>query len=181
MPFTFEKMKNNSILVTPKSFKDTRGWFLETYKLSDFEANGISGKFVQDNHSYSTYNVLRGIHYQRNPKPQGKLVRCVKGRILDIAVDLRRDSETFKKWISVELSESNQQMLWVPEGFGHGFITLSEEAEINYKCTAEYEPSLDAGIIWNDPDLNIDWTNISPPDLSEKDMRLPALQNSVLF
>jgi dTDP-4-dehydrorhamnose 3,5-epimerase len=181
MPFTFEKMKNNSILVIPKSFIDTRGWFLETYKLSDFEANGISGKFVQDNHSYSTYNVLRGIHYQKNPKPQGKLVRCIKGSILDIAVDLRRNSETFKQWVSVELSEQNQQMLWVPEGFGHGFITLTSQAEISYKCTAEYDSSLDSGIIWNDPDLNIDWENSNPPNLSEKDMILPTLHNAVLF
>lgn len=181
MPFTFEKMHNDSVLITPRVFRDSRGFFLETYKMSDFEKGGIASPFVQDNHSLSTRNVLRGIHFQKNPNPQGKLVRCLRGAILDVAVDLRKDSPTFKKWVSVELTEDNKKMLWIPEGFGHGFLTLSEIAEINYKCTVEYDSSLDAGIIWNDPEIGIDWGITVPPSLSEKDIALPYLKDAILF
>lgn len=178
MPFTFEKMQNESVLITPRVFRDSRGYFLETYKQSDFSGFGIYPSFVQDNHSFSTKNVLRGIHFQKTPKPQGKLVRCVRGAILDVAVDLRRDSPTFKKWVSVELTEDNKKMLYIPEGFGHAFLTLSEVAEINYKCTTEYCSSLDAGIRWDDPDIGIDWGLLDNPLLSDKDKLLPLLKDS---
>lgn len=181
MPFTFEKLENEAVLVTPRVFNDDRGFFLETYKLSDFEKNGIEEKFVQDNHSLSIKNTLRGIHFQKNPSPQGKLVRCIKGKILDIAVDLRKGSPTFLKWVSVELSEENKKMLWIPEGFGHGFLTLSDIAEINYKCTREYDSSLDSGIAWDDPTINIDWKLTESPILSEKDKKLPNLSVDDVF
>ncbi len=176
MPFTFEKLDlEGVILVTPKIFKDSRGFFLETYKASDFYIGGIQESFIQDNRSFSSKNVLRGIHFQRHPRPQGKLVSCLNGSIFDVAVDLREDSPTFKQWVGVELSEDNKQMLYIPPGFGHGFATLSEFAEISYKCTNEYNYSLDGGIIWNDPDLNVDW-KIENPLLSDKDLKLPSLK-----
>jgi dTDP-4-dehydrorhamnose 3,5-epimerase len=175
MPFEF-KETNEVVLITPKSFKDSRGFFVETYKLSDFFRNGIQEVFVQDNHSFSTERVIRGIHFQRDPKSQGKLVRCIRGRILDVAVDLRPESPNFKKWVSFELSEENKKMLWIPEGFGHGFSVLSKEAEICYKCTNEYDSSLDGGIKYDDPDLNIDW-KIENPVVSEKDNNLPYLKD----
>ncbi len=175
MPFTFEDLDLGGVtLVTPKIFDDSRGFFLETFKASDFYAAGIQENFTQDNHSLSTKNVLRGIHFQNHPKPQGKLVRCIRGAIFDVAVDLRPTSTTFGKWLGVELSAENKQMLYIPPGFGHGFSTLSEEAEINYKCTAEYNFDLDGGVIWNDAELGIDW-KIENPLISEKDEKLPTL------
>jgi len=175
MPFTFDKLDlEGVILVTPKVFKDNRGFFLETFKSSDFYTGGIKEVFTQDNHSLSTKNVLRGIHFQNHPKPQGKLVRCVRGSIFDVAVDLRPTSTTFKQWLGVELNENNKQMLYIPPGFGHGFSTLSDEAEINYKCTCEYDFNLDGGIIWNDEELMIDW-KIENPLISDKDEELPTL------
>lgn len=176
MPFTFDKLElDGVILVTPRVFDDSRGFFLETFKASDFYAGGIKETFTQDNHSLSTKNVLRGIHFQNHPKPQGKLVRCVRGAIYDVAVDLRPNSLTFKQWVGVELTEDNKQMLYIPPGFGHGFATLSEEAEINYKCTNEYDFDLDGGIIWNDEELAIDW-KIKNPLISEKDEKLQNLK-----
>ena len=175
MPFTFEKLDLEGVtLVTPKIFEDSRGFFLETFKASDFYKNGILETFTQDNHSFSTKNVLRGIHFQNHPRPQGKLVRCLRGNIYDVAVDLRPTSTTFKKWVGVELNDKNKQMLYIPPGFGHGFSTLSDEAEITYKCTNEYNFNLDGGIIWNDEELSIDW-KISDPLISEKDEKLPTL------
>ena len=181
MPFTFEKLSlEEVILVTPKVFGDDRGFFLETYKTSDFYAGGIKEIFTQDNHSYSsssfsTKKVLRGIHFQNHPKPQGKLVRCIQGTIYDVAVDLRPNSNSFMKWVGVELNSKNHQMLYIPPGFGHGFSTLSYEAEIVYKCTNEYDFHLDSGITWDDPDLGIDW-KIKDPLISEKDAKLPTLK-----
>ena len=179
MPFQFDRVSiEGVILITPKVFKDDRGHFFETYKFSEFDYNvGLCREFVQDNQSYSTKNVLRGIHFQKNPRPQGKLVRCVRGSIRDVAVDLRPNSPTFKKWISFELNEFNKKMLYIPEGFGHGFLTLTEEAEICYKCTAEYDKNLDGGIIWNDPDIGVEWgtTTTTTPILSDKDTKLPTL------
>lgn len=177
MPFTFQKSNiEEVVLITPKYFKDSRGFFMETFKFSDFFNNGINEVFLQDNQSYSTENVIRGIHFQRKPKPQGKLVRCIKGRILDVAVDLRPESKTYKKWVSFELSEDNKQMLWVPAGFGHGFSVLSKEAEICYKCTNEYDSELDSGIRFDDPELGIDW-KIDNPVVSDKDYSLPYLKD----
>lgn len=180
MPFTFEKLKNGAVLITPKLFEDPRGFFFESYKFSDFVAAGITKPFVQDNQSFSIKNVFRGIHFQRNPKPQGKLVRCIRGVILDIAVDLRRDSPTFKCGVSVFLNEFNRQLLWVPEGYGHAFFTISDSAEVHYKCTEEYDSKLDAGIIWSDPTLKLD-CEIIDPILSEKDKILPFSEDIELF
>jgi len=177
MNFEFKKLEiPEVILVRAKKFEDSRGFFLETYEMSKFFAGGINRVFVQDNHSRSSKGVLRGIHYQRHPKPQGKLVRCIRGAIRDVAVDIRPNSPTYKQWVAVTLSENNHDMLWIPEGFGHGFSTLTDVAEICYKCTDYYDPKLDAGIIWNDPELNIDW-GIENPVLSEKDQGLPVLKS----
>ncbi len=178
MPFNFEKTEiNDVILVKPKVFGDDRGFFMETYKESDFENAGIKDKFVQDNYSKSVKGVLRGLHFQKPPMQQGKLVRCVMGKIFDVAVDIRKDSPTFGKWTAYELSEDNKHMLWIPKGFAHAFLTLSDEAEIMYKVSgAEYSPEHDSGIIWNDPHLNIKWPleeySIDKPILSQKDSML---------
>lgn len=162
-------------------FKDNRGFFMETYKKSNFEKVGINTDFVQDNHSKSIKGVLRGLHYQNEPFAQGKLVRCIRGKIFDVAVDIRKGSPTFGKWIGYELSEENKLMLWIPKGFAHGFLTLSEEAEVIYKVSGEeYSPQYDAGIIWNDPDIGIKWPldNIDEVLLSDKDKNLPNLKNA---
>ena len=180
MPFEFKKLEiSGLILVKPVVFADDRGFFMETYKYSDFANAGIKEKFVQDNHSKSVKNVLRGIHFQLNPKAQGKLVRCIKGKIFDVAVDLRKNSKTYKKWIGVELSEENKLMLYIPAGFGHAFLTLSEEAEVLYKTTEEYSKEHDSGIRWDDPEINITW-GIKSPILSPKDANLPYLKDSIL-
>ena len=176
MPFEFEKQNiKDVILIKPKVFGDNRGFFLESYKKSDFEANGISVEFNQDNHSKSSKHVLRGLHYQANPYSQAKLVRCIRGRIYDVAVDLRKESETYKKYVKVELSEENKCMLFIPQGFAHGFVVLSEEAEIIYKASGEYNPEADRGVFWKDKDLNINWEIDFEPILSLKDQNLPCL------
>ena len=170
MPFEFEPQKiKDVILVKPKVFGDNRGFFLESYKKSDFFDNGISVEFNQDNHSRSSAKVLRGLHFQKAPHGQAKLVRCSRGRIYDVAVDIRKDSATFGQYVKVELSEENKHMLFIPEGFAHGFVVLSEEAELLYKASGEYCPDADSGIIWNDKDINIDWEIDFEPILSEKD------------
>ncbi|HIE59541.1 MAG TPA: dTDP-4-dehydrorhamnose 3,5-epimerase [Persephonella sp.] len=182
MPFEFIKTDiPEVILVKPVVFKDNRGFFMETYKKSNFEKVGINTDFVQDNHSKSIKGVLRGLHYQNEPFAQGKLVRCIRGKIFDVAVDIRKGSPTFGKWIGYELSEENKLMLWIPKGFAHGFLTLSEEAEVIYKVSGEeYSPQYDAGIIWNDPDIGIKWPldNIDEVLLSDKDKNLPNLKNA---
>lgn len=178
MPFEFEPQKiKDVILVKPKVFGDSRGFFMESYKKSDFFANGIDVEFNQDNHSKSTKGVLRGLHYQANPYGQAKLVRCAKGRIYDVAVDIRPDSETFGQYVKVELSEENKHMLYIPVGFAHGFVALTDEVEILYKASGEYAPQADRGIIWNDKDINIDWNIDFEPLLSEKDKIQPNLKN----
>lgn len=170
MPFEFEKQKiEGVILVKPKVFGDYRGFFMETYKKSDFFANGITEEFVQDNHSKSTKGVLRGLHYQAKPYGQAKLVRCSKGRIYDVAVDIRRESNTYGQYVKVELSEENKHMLFIPNGFAHGFVALTDEVELLYKTGGEYVPSADRGILWSDEDINIDWEIDFEPILSEKD------------
>lgn len=170
MPFEFERQKiKDVILVKPKVFGDNRGFFLESYKKSDFYANGIEVEFNQDNHSKSTAHVLRGLHFQKATYGQAKLVRCSRGRIYDVAVDIRKNSPTFGEYVKVELSEENKYMLFIPEGFAHGFVVLSEEAELLYKASGEYAPQADSGIIWNDKDINIDWEIDFEPILSEKD------------
>jgi len=179
MSFSFNKLEIPDLkLITSKIFTDDRGFFLEHYKKSDFMRNGITKEFMQCNHSHSSKGVLRGLHYQQEPYAQAKLVRCIKGQIFDVAVDIRKNSPTFAKWIGLYLSEENKKMLYIPEGFAHGFYTVSDVAEIIYSVTKEYHPQSERGIIWNDPNLNIDWptTNII---LSEKDRLLPVLRNNV--
>ncbi len=170
MPFEFKKQEiDGVILIKPKVFGDNRGFFMETYKKSDYERNGITGEFTQDNYSKSSKGVLRGLHYQAKPYSQAKLVRCVKGKIFDIAVDLRLNSKTFGKYLKFELSEENKSIMYIPKGFAHGFVVLSEEAEILYKTQGEYCPEADRGILWCDKDINIDWGIDFEPILSEKD------------
>lgn len=176
MPFEFVNLEiDGLILVKPKVFGDNRGIFMETYKKSEFIKNGINVDFVQDNCSKSSRRVLRGLHYQASPKQQAKLVRCAKGRIYDVVVDLRKSSKTFGKWLKVELSDDNNHMLFIPEGFAHGFVVLSDGAELLYKASAEYSPLLERGLLWNDSKLNIDWGIDFKPLLSEKDEIQPTL------
>jgi dTDP-4-dehydrorhamnose 3,5-epimerase len=178
MPFSFRNLQiPEVILVEPKVFKDERGFFMETYKMPDFVASGIKGNFVQDNHSRSTKGVLRGLHYQTPPFAQGKLVRAVRGEIFDVAVDIRKGSPTYGKWVGAILSEENKNVLYIPEGFAHGFCVLSEIAEVIYKSTNVYSPEAETGIIWNDRDLNIDWP-INEPILSAKDKKWPTLKDA---
>ena len=177
MPFEFERQRiEGVILVKPKVFGDNRGFFMESYKKSEFIAGGINTEFRQDNHSKSSKGVLRGLHYQAPPFEQAKLVRCMRGKIYDVAVDIRKNSKTFGEYIRVELSEENKHMLYIPEGFAHGFVVLSDEAELLYKTSNEYAPSADRGIRWNDEDLNIDWGIDFEPVLSEKDKKQPLLK-----
>jgi len=161
------------ILIEPKVFGDNRGFFMETYHQEKFREMGIEKPFVQDNHSKSSKGVLRGLHYQL-VHPQGKLVRTIRGEILDVAVDVRKGSPTFGKWVSALLTEENKHQLYVPEGFAHGFLVLSESAEVIYKCTDLYAPQHEYGIRWNDPAIGIDWP-ISDVQLSEKDKLNPML------
>jgi dTDP-4-dehydrorhamnose 3,5-epimerase len=163
------------MLIAPVKFGDARGFFSETYNAAALRALGLEATFVQDNHSLSAQKgVVRGLHFQRLPHAQGKLVRVVRGRIFDVAVDIRAGSSTFGKHVSVELSADNWQQMWVPEGFAHGFCTLEDNTEVIYKVTDYYAPECDAGIQWNDPELGIEWP-ISAREavLSEKDSRLP--------
>lgn len=166
------------IIVEPKVYGDNRGYFMETYVERDFRNNGIDVSFVQDNQSRSKKGVLRGLHFQKK-NPQGKLVRCIEGEVFDVAVDLRKNSPTFGKWEGVVLSEDNKKQFYVPEGFAHGFVVLSETAAFCYKCTRYYDPTDEGGLMWNDPDIGIDW-NI--PDgteilLSEKDKKNPIFKD----
>jgi len=167
------------ILVTPRPFADPRGFFMETYKRSEFEANGIADDFIQDNFSHSVGNVVRGLHYQKSPQAQAKLVMVTKGEIFDVAVDIRRESPTFGRWVGVSLSAQNKNMLYIPAGFAHGFCVLSEEVNFTYKVSAEYAPTLDRGIAWNDPEIGITWP-VNDPLLSDKDLRLPTLAEADL-
>lgn len=178
MPFEFKREKPEGVIsVIPKVFGDNRGFFMESYKKSEFVANGIDVEFSQDNHSKSSAHVLRGLHYQLKPYAQAKLVRCTKGRIYDVAVDLRTDSPTFGDYVKVELSEENKKMLYIPEGFAHGFVVLSDCAELLYKTSGEYNPQADRGVLWSDPDINIDWETDFEPVLSEKDKLQPLLKS----
>ncbi len=181
MPFEFiPQALDGLVLVQPRVFGDPRGCFLERYKKSEFLAAGIEHEFVQDNHSVSSGGVLRGIHYQLPPKAQGKLVWVTHGSVWDVCVDLRRDSETFAKWHAVELSAENNTMLYVPPGFGHGFVVLSERANFLYKCTEEYDASVESGVRWDDPTLAIEWP-VRDVTVSEKDAALPFLADAEVF
>lgn len=158
------------LLLEPRVFGDDRGFFLESYNEREFAELGIGERFVQDNHSYSARNVLRGLHYQL-PQPQGKLVRVVSGEILDVALDLRRSSAAFGKWESFRLSGENKRMLWLPAGLAHGFRVVSETAHVLYKTTEFYAPEHERTVAWNDPDVKVDWELDGEPTLSGKDQR----------
>ena len=175
MPLTFEPTEIPDVLrVVPKVFADPRGFLMETFKESEFAAAGIEFRAVQENHSRSTQGTLRGLHYQREPKAQGKLVRVIVGEIFDVAVDIRPGSPTFGKWVGEWLSAANRTALYVPPGFAHGFCVTSAEAEVIYKTTEEYAPDHEGGIAWNDPALQIAWP-IASPTLSPRDERWPPL------
>ncbi len=169
------------ILIEPEVFGDSRGYFMETYKEPLFRANGIRAQFVQDNMSRSVKGTLRGLHYQLNPHAQGKLVRVLRGAVYDVAVDIRRGSPTFGKWLGIELTEENKLSLWIPIGFAHGFYVLSDIAEFTYKCTDLYTPHAERSIVWNDPDINIKWPIVGDyVVLSEKDESNPLLREADL-
>jgi dTDP-4-dehydrorhamnose 3,5-epimerase len=170
----------NAMVLEPKVFGDERGFFLESYNQKVFDGIGIAERFVQDNHSCSQKGVLRGLHYQVH-KPQGKLVRVVTGEILDVFVDLRSSSPTLGRWHGVRLSGENKRLAWIPAGFAHGFLVLSESAHVLYKATEFYFPELERTIVWNDPDLNVDWGNRGEPLLSEKDKRGERFKEAELF
>ncbi|ABV51064.1 dTDP-4-dehydrorhamnose 3,5-epimerase and related enzymes [Prochlorococcus marinus str. MIT 9215] len=161
---------NEVILIKPDIFSDKRGFFYESWNSNSFKKIIGNTNFCQDNHSNSIKGVLRGIHYQLNPTAQGKLVRCTKGEIYDVAVDLRKRSNTYKEWIGVKLNELNKNLFWIPEGFGHGFLTLSDIAEVQYKVTKPWDKLSEKSLLWNDSDLNIDWPlNKISPIISKKD------------
>ncbi|MCX7727155.1 MAG: dTDP-4-dehydrorhamnose 3,5-epimerase [Chitinispirillaceae bacterium] len=165
------------IRIIPLVHKDHRGFFLESYSLEKFKKAGINTIFVQDNHSYSKERgVLRGLHFQKPPYAQAKLIRVTRGKVFDVVVDLRKNSPTFGKWLGFELSEDNFEMLYVPAGFAHGFCTLVPDTHVQYKVDVVYAPQYDSGIIWNDPNLGIKWP-IQNPILSEKDSKLPSFEN----
>ena len=170
------------VLFTPKVFGDERGFFYESFNARAFkEATGLEPEFVQDNHSRSQKGVLRGLHYQLNPDAQGKLVRVVQGEVFDVAVDIRRSSPTFGQWVGAVLSAQNNNQLWIPPGFAHGFITLSDTAEFLYKTTDFYSTQSERCIAWNDPDIGIEWPLDCTPQLSGKDQLGVALKDADLF
>ncbi len=162
-------------VLEPKVFGDSRGWFMESWSKRNLEEAGIYADFIQDNHSYSaSKGILRGLHYQRNPMCQAKLLRCTCGAILDVAVDIRRGSPQYAKWTAVELSAENKKQLFIPRGFAHGFLTLTDDVEVQYKADNYYAPECDGGIRWNDPEIGIEWP-FEPSILSEKDRNAKLL------
>ena len=178
MPFKFKILEiPDVILIDAQSFSDERGFFLEGFKKSSFAKNGIETQFVQDNYSHSTKGVIRGLHYQKTPKAQAKLMMALRGEIFDVAVDIRKGSPTYGKWTSAILSDKNHNLLYAPEGFAHGFCVLSDEADILYKVSSEYSPEHERGILWNDPDISILWP-IDNPFIIPKDLQLHTLQNA---
>ena len=164
------------LIIKPDVFKDERGYFFESYNKERFAKAGLNMDFVQDNESKSDKGVLRGLHFQKPPYAQGKLVRVIKGSVMDVAVDLRKGSPTYGKWESVVLTEENKLQFWIPEGFAHGFVALEDNTIFNYKCTNVYNKESEGSILWNDPDINISW-NIDNPILSEKDKISPLFKN----
>mgnify|MGYP001193120556 FL=1 len=164
----------------PDVFGDDRGYFFESFHIDKFAAYGITDPFVQDNESKSQKNVLRGLHYQLEPSVQGKLVRVIRGAVLDVAVDIRRQSPTFGKWVSMLLTGENKWICWIPKGFAHGFVTLEDDTVFTYKCTGVYNKASEASIRWDDPDLGIEW-GVTQPLLSDKDKVAPLLKDAILF
>ena len=178
MPFTFQPTPlHGVVLVESRIFPDDRGHFREGFKASEFAAAGLPTEFLQDNTSRSKRGVIRGLHFQTDPRAQGKLVSVTAGSVFDVAVDLRHGSPTFGEWFGSELSEANGRLLWIPAGFAHGFSVLSESADLVYKCTDEFSAAHDGGIAWNDPQFAVDWM-VSAPIISDKDARLPLFANS---
>ncbi len=170
-----------ALIIEPKVFGDPRGFFMETWNTATFAEAGLEMKFVQDNHSRSQRGVLRGLHFQ-NPSPQGKLVRVTRGAVFDVVVDIRKSSPTFGQWIGIELSEENQRMLWVPEGFAHGFLTLEDDTDFVYKCTTLFAPENEHIIAWDDPTIGVDWPlDDITPLISEKDAAGMALADVTPF
>ncbi|MEW6512975.1 MAG: dTDP-4-dehydrorhamnose 3,5-epimerase [Pseudomonadota bacterium] len=170
------------LIIEPKVFGDARGFFFESYNRQAFkEATGLDVDFVQDNHSKSAKGVLRGLHYQLPPKAQGKLVRVVQGEVFDVAVDIRKSSPTFGKWVGDILSAENKKQLWIPPGFAHGFLTLSDTAEFLYKTTDYYSPEHERGLLWSDPALGIPWPIEGAPQLAAKDAAAPTLTQAEVF
>lgn len=169
-------------VLEPKVFKDTRGYFMETWKQADFDEHVGKVDFIQDNESKSSFGVLRGLHYQKGTSAQAKLVRVIKGKVLDVAVDIRKSSPTFGKYVMVELSEENKRQFFIPRGFAHGFLVMSEEAVFTYKVDNPYAPQAEAGIRWDDPDLSIEWP-IDPSQVltSEKDLKQPLFKDAEVF
>lgn len=173
--FTFTETKIKGVyIIDVKTYGDNRGYFMETYKKEDFVAAGLNYSFVQDNQSSSRRGVLRGLHFQKT-FPQAKLVRVLKGEVFDVAVDLRKSSETYGQWVGVLLSEENHRQFMIPRGFAHGFVVVSDHAEFAYKCDEKYHPEDEGGILWNDPDINIQWPEVGEVILSEKDKKNPLL------
>lgn len=166
------------LVVEPAVFGDHRGWFMETYSEAKFHEQELRYQFVQDNQSYSAVKgTLRGLHFQINPKAQTKLVRCTRGSIFDVAVDIRQGSPSYGKWFGIELNAENKKQLLIPKGFAHGFMTLTEDVEVQYKCDELYAPECDGGILWNDPDIAIEWPIDVIPVLSAKDEQAPLLKD----
>ena len=175
MNVTLTKLQGVLIL-EPKVFGDARGWFMETWSARKFQAAGLTMEFVQDNQSYSAQRgTLRGLHYQTAPFAQSKLVRCTRGKLLDVAVDIREGSETFAQWVAVELTAENKKQLLIPRGFAHGFLTLTDDVEIQYKADNFYAPDCDGNIRWDDPEIKIDWP-FAPTILADKDAKAPTLR-----
>ena len=178
MPFTFTPLEIPEVLhITSKSFADERGAFVELFKASDFKGSGIEATFLQINQSISKKNVIRGLHYQKNPHAQGKLVGVMEGEIFDVAVDMRTGSNTFGKWVSATLSADKENMLYIPAGFAHGFCVVSDEAKVVYFCTQEYAKDAERGLMWNDPAFAIPWPT-QTPILSPKDTEYPAFADA---
>ncbi|AAB86256.1 dTDP-4-dehydrorhamnose 3,5-epimerase [Methanothermobacter thermautotrophicus str. Delta H] len=173
---------DGAIIIEPEVYTDERGYFMETFNEAIFQENGLEVRFVQDNESMSVRGVLRGLHFQRE-KPQGKLVRVIRGEIFDVAVDLRKNSDTYGEWTGVRLSDENRREFFIPEGFAHGFLALSDECIVNYKCTELYHPEYDSGIPWDDPDIGIDWPLEMVDDLiiSEKDRNWKPLRENPVY
>lgn len=177
MPFeVLETFLDNVKIITPNVFPDNRGVFFESFKESDYCSMGITEHFVQENHSISNKHVIRGLHFQKEPYAQGKLVQVAQGCIYDVVVDFNPSSETYKRWFGIMLSELNKKLLWIPPGYAHGFSVVSESAHVIYKCTKEYNPDAEDGIIYNDKELNINWF-IQNPIVSQKDLLLPSLKS----
>lgn len=176
MPFSFTKTAiPDVVLIVPKVFGDSRGYFMETFKQSEFASNGIDYEFNQDNQSRSSSGILRGLHFQNPPYEQGKLVRVIVGEILDVAVDIRKNSSHYGKYVSATLSAENKKMLWIPPGFAHGFFAI-EDCVVHYKATKEYNFASEGGIIWNDPTVNVKWPSMTP-EISEKDGKWPRISD----